>query len=450
MNTKSNRWNSVNLRLLIIGMLVLLLLIPSGMIGALISERQSRKDEAVQEITSKWANAQRLGGPIITIPYDNSWKDTDGKIKTGIDYVHILPEQLRFSAKLTPQIRHRGIYKAVLYNAKLAAEGSFSLARLGNLGINPQTLHWSEAFVSILIPDMRGIKENIDFLWDGKPYPVEPGIRNGNTLFDSGVSFRVPVNAGTGDSMRFAFKLNLNGSESFSILPLAQTTLVHLESPWPNPSFNGAFLPEKSHVGPQGFTADWKVLDLNRNFPQQWTGDVNNDQVHASAFGVELFTPVDEYAKTSRAIKYIVMFVILTFLIFFLVEVFNRKRIHPIQYLLIGFALCLFYLLLLSLSEQIGFTAAYGIAGVSIVGLITFYVGSALRGRGLPWITGLTLLVLYGFMYVLLQNQDYALLIGSIGLFITMAVVMFLSRKVDWYNIHLKNEGDQPPTELEG
>lgn len=449
METRTNRWGSVNLRLLIIAFLALLLLIPSGMIGALINERQARKDEAVKEITSKWADAQTLGGPVITIPYENTWKDENGKAKTTIDYIHVLPEQLQITSNLTPQVRYRGIYKAVLYNAKIKINGSFSFSRLGNLGINPQTIHWTEAFVSLLIPDMRGIKDNIVLVWNGQSYPVEPGIRNGNTLFSSGVSLRVPITATTGDSAKFSFKLNLNGSESFSILPLGRKTIVHLASAWSNPSFDGAFLPEKRHVGSDGFTADWKVLDLNRNFPQQWVGEINNEQVFSSTFGVQLFSPVDEYAKTSRAIKYMVMFVVLTFLIFFLVEVFNRKRIHPIQYFLIGFSLCLFYLLLLSLSEQIGFAAAYVVASVSIVVLITFYVRSALQGKGLPWITGLTLMVLYGFMYVLLQNQDYALLIGSIGLFITMAVVMFLSRKVDWYNIHLRNGGEQQ-TENEG
>jgi inner membrane protein len=212
----------------------------------------------------------------------------------------------------------------------------------------------------------------------------------------------------------------------------------------------GLFCQKKPDIRSNGFTANWKVLDLNRNFPQQWVGSIDHEQVLSSAFGVQLISPIDEYAKTSLAIKYIVMFVVLTFLIFFLVEVFNRKRIHPIQYLLIGFSLCLFYLLLLSLSEHIGFAAAYVIASISIVALITLYVKSALYGKALPWITGLTLIILYGFMYVLLQNQDYALLIGSIALFVTMAVVMFLSRKVDWYNIHLKTDQDiAEPAETE-
>jgi inner membrane protein len=215
------------------------------MIGALINERQTRKDKAVTEITSKWAGNQTLGGPVITIPYQNHWKDENGKAKTTIDYIHVLPEQLKISAQLTPQIRHCGIYKAVLYNAKITADGSFSRKQFANLNVDPQNIYWTEAFVSIFIPDMRGIKDNIDFLWNGRSYAVEPGIRNGNTLFNSGVSIRVPVQSET-NTVKFAFKLNLNGSEAISFLPLARTTKTHLVSSWPNPSFDGAFLPEKT------------------------------------------------------------------------------------------------------------------------------------------------------------------------------------------------------------
>jgi inner membrane protein len=432
--------NSISLRIFIIGFLIALLMIPSMMIALLINERENRKREAIAEVTSKWAQAQTVGGPVITIPYEEIWKDDQGKIKSTIQYLQVLPETLEINGNVKPQIRYRGIYKAVLYNAKLNLQGSFSLAQIAGLNLVPGKIKWNDAFVSINIPDMRGIKDTIELQWNDRGFLFEPGIKKGNDCFDSGVSVNVPLRPEIPTSKyKFALKLNLNGSEEFNILPLGKRTAVRLSSSWNTPSFDGAFLPEKRKITKTGFEADWKVLDLNRNYPQQWVGQSNGENILRSKFGVKLISPVDEYTKTMRSVKYLIMFVALTFLIFFLVEVFNKKRIHPIQYLLIGFALCIFYVLLLSLSEHLHFELAYAIASLSIIGLISFYVKSALGGKILTLITAGSLVVLYGFLYVLLQNQDYALLLGSIGLFIILATVMYLSRKVDWYKIELKD-----------
>lgn len=433
--------NSISVRIFIIIFLVLVLMIPSAMITALVNERQARKNEAITEITSKWAGAQIVGGPMITVPYDERWKDEQGKIQSQTGYIQLLPDSLEITGNLQPQIRYRGIYKAVLYNVKVKVQGSFSFGKLENLNIPQETIHWNESFLSVLIPDMRGIRDNIDLFWNGQKYPLEPGIKKGNTVFDSGVSVKIPLakEASTLGSSQFRLNLNLNGSEEFNLLPLGKKTVVNITSSWKNPSFDGTFLPEKRRVDQQGFTAYWKVLDLNRNYSQQWTGDSNKESVLGSKFGLKLFSPVDEYTQTTRAVKYLVMFVGLTFLVFFLLEVFNKKRIHPIQYLLIGMALCIFYLLLLSLSEHLTFELAYIIAGLCITVLIAWYARNALGGRTITLITGLLLAILYTFMYVLLQNQDYALLIGSIGLFAIIAAVMYFSRDVDWYKIELNN-----------
>lgn len=439
MERKSLR-GSIVLRLLVIGLLVLLLLIPSGMISGLVHERQQRKAEVVGEVTGKWAKEQVIAGPVVTIPYNHAWKDDKGVTRVETRFLQFLPRNLEVEAKIDPTIKHRAIYKVILYNLTADFKGDFVLDRLAGLGVAAADVRWGEAFVSVGIPDMRGIKEAIVMNWEGREHLFEPGIRDGNELFHSGVSARIPLDraAMDGRPREFAFHLNLNGSGKLMLLPLGRTTEVRMRSPWVNPSFDGAFLPTKSEIGQDGFSASWKVLDLNRNYPQEWSGRAPD--IFDSAFGVKLFSPVDEYTMTTRAVKYTVMFVGLTFLLFFLVEVFNRRRIHPIQYLLVGLALCLFYLLLLSLSEHLGFGWAYLIAALATTILIAFYVRGAL-GKGAPGIaTALSLAGLYGFLYVLLQNQDYALVIGSVGLFAIMAAIMFLSRHVDWYGLEAREE----------
>ena len=261
-------------------------------------------------------------------------------------------------------------------------------------------------------------------------------------VFDSGVSIKIPINKDFFENKDYPFSLNvdLNGSEELNFLPFGKKTTVLLTSKWNDPSFTGGFLPAQRTINNEGFTANWKVLDLNRNYSQQWVGNIDKQYINNSKFGVNLFLAVDEYTQTTRSIKYIIMFVALTFLVFFFVEILNKKRIHPIQYILVGLALCLFYLLLLSISEQMSFDFAYLIASISIILLITFYTRSFLGRNYLAILTGIILTILYLFLYVLLANQDYSLLLGSIGLFIILAIVMYLSRNLDWYSIDLIKE----------
>lgn len=430
--------NSIGFRLVIIGILVLLLLIPSAWISSLVKEREGWKKEAVFEITSKWARSQTIGGPVVTIPYLKKWQDEKGKTQTLIDYIQFLPNKLIIQGVLNPEIRYRGIYKAILYNSKITLNGDFSFAKLDSLNVLPENIQWKDAFLTVHIPDMRGIKESVELLWKNQTLLFEPGIRDGG-IFESGISAKIPLPKEelNRDLSGFSIKIDINGSEEFNLLPLGRITTVSLKSKWPDPSFIGAFLPENRQIDDVGFSASWKVLDLNRNYPQQWVGNSYNDNILQSKFGVSLFSPVDQYTKTTRATKYVIMFIGLTFLVFFMIEVFNKKRIHPIQYLLIGLTLCIFYLLLLSLSEHIGFELAYLVAGISIIALISSYVKSSLGGISTGLITAGLLITLYSYLYILIQNQDYALLMGSIGLFVIIGIIMHWSRTVDWYKIEL-------------
>ena len=430
---------SIGVRLVIIGVLILALLIPSAFVRTLVRERANRRREAIQEITAKWSTKQVIGGPLITIPYTETWKDEEGVTKTVTKYLQVLPETLNIEGEIYPEIRYRGIYQAVVYNTQLDLSGEFSFERLQTLNIPLDQVLWDDAFISVNISDMRGINEYVELKWGEEAVLFEPGIKRGNELFDSGISVRIPLDPSNVAGMNYGLHLDLKGSEALSFLPLGKTTRVKLGSSWTNPSFDGAFLPAQHQIDSQGFSADWQVLDLNRNYPQTWVENVAKKTVYASEFGVNLFSPVDIYTQTTRAVKYMIMFIGLTFLVFFLVEVFSNNKIHPIQYLLIGISLCIFYLLLLSLSEHINFGLAYLISSLSVVILIGTYVRSALEKRVIPVITAGMLSILYGFLYILLQNQDYALLIGSVGLFIIVAVIMYTTRKVNWYQIDLNH-----------
>ncbi|MBC7446588.1 MAG: cell envelope integrity protein CreD, partial [Hymenobacteraceae bacterium] len=276
------------------------------------------------------------------------------------------------------------------------------------------------------LPRGRGSASDIEYV-----PPVEGGRES-----VGGLNVRVPIADAAALAQRhaFSFDLDLNGSTGLLVAPLGRTTTVHLSSGWPSPSFIGEFLPRQRKVGADGFSADWRVLNLNRNYPQRWrTGDGQRPSVDASTFGVRLLVPVDEYQKSTRAVKYALLPLALTFLIFFFVEVLQRRRIHPVQYLLVGFALVIFYLLLIALGEYIRFNVAYLTAAVVVIGLVTAYVAGIFRRRDLTLVTAGVLTLIYGFVYIILQLEDYALLIGAFGLLLILALVMYLSRRIDWY-----------------
>jgi inner membrane protein len=459
-----NNWvkSSVMLKLITIGILILLLMIPSSMLQSLINERQSTRDNAVEEITSKWGSNQTIGGAVITIPYSVIQEDEKGKMSTVIEYAHFLPENLNITGRLTPEKRYRGIYVVMLYNAQLHIQGFFKKPNVELLKIPKERFMFSEAFISFGLTDMKGIKEAIRLKINGKDLEMNPGIET-NDLFASGVSSPIDLND---ETINFDAKINLNGSKRIDFLPFGKITKVMIESPWGTPSFVGASLPDQRQVTDKGFKAVWNELHLNRNYPQQGTGRFigiasnsveNYDQNRAvvsspdgvatkttgeleSSFGVKLLLPVDEYQKTMRSTKYNLMFIVITFIAFFFVEILNRKRLHPIQYLLVGFAICLFYVLLLAISEHLSFNWAYLIGCVTILTLIVFYTQSVFKNTRITLIFNGILALLYGFFYSLLQLEDYSLLLGSVGLLIILAVVMYLTRNIDWYRAYGNKE----------
>jgi inner membrane protein len=437
--------DSTLFKLLAVGFLALLLLIPLGMVSSLISERQARRDQVTQEVAASWGNSQVLGGPVLIVPYLVHGKDDKGKGVTWTSYAHFLPETLEIDGRIAPERRNRGIFEVAVYRADLSWKGTFLRPDFSNWRIAPQDILWEDAWLSVGVPDLRGIRSGVALTWGGRSFQFEPGAGGG--LWDSGLSVRMPEleTAEKGAVYAFAFDLGLNGSQKLEFLPLGKQTKVSVKSNWPSPSFAGAFLPDSRRVTGTGFDATWNVSWLGRGYPQQWrSDDVKSENVFASAFGVELFLPVDSYQKTERSVKYGVLFLLLTFLTFFLYEVFNPFSLHPIQYLLVGSAICLFYLLLLSISEHLSFALAYGVASAATVLLIGGYSEAILRGALRALLMSAVLGGLYGYLYVLLQLEDYALLLGSLGLFVILALVMYLTRKVDWSAARPGREAAQP------
>lgn len=438
--TTSKIGRSTTFKLVTIFILVLVLLIPASMIRSLIRERDYRKSDVINEISQKWGEAQTISGPVISIPYIQNVAAKNGKTTRVKKYLHLLPDIVDIKSHITPEIRYRGIYEAVLYNTVLSLDGSFPSAVLEEMQISSDDVVWSGAFISLGITDMRGIKERIDATFDGKPVSMEPGIKTADVI-PSGVSAGIRVD-GSRKSYPFHFKLNLNGSRQINFAPVGKVTTVTASSPWKDPSFNGDFLPVERTLDQKGFTAKWKILHLNRNYPQYWSG--KRHDLYSSLFGVMLFSPVNIYQKTMRTAKYALMFIVFTFMAFFITEVMNRLRVHPVQYLLIGAAMILFYTLLLSISEHVNFKTAYLISAVAIISLVTGYAKSILKNRCAAWMVGGILGILYAYLYILLQIEDYALLMGSVGLFCVLCAIMYMTRHIDWYAIHLEVSNNPP------
>ena len=430
--------NNATFKAIVIGILILMMLIPVAMIQNLIRERESTGASVVSEVSSKWGNRQALSGPVLCVPY--SYNRTENNTTREVrDLAYFLPEDLNIESDVQPEIRYRSIYKLVVYQSEIKADGRFLHPDFDKLNIKPHSIDWENAFVIIGISDMRGIRSHIVFNWDNTPKESMSGTGN-LQLAESGVTLKIPLAAEeTEDKVYpFDFSLTLNGSYGLFFVPAGKTTRVMMKSPWNSPSFDGAFLPDRREIA-DGFTATWSVFNYNRNFPQMWTGA--NYHFQTSEFGVNLILPVDHYQKTMRSAKYAIMFIALTFLVFFLVELLSHKRIHPFQYLLISIGLILFYSLLLALSEQMHFNLAYLISALAIVSLITAYSHSIFKETKQTALMGGFLTTLYLFLFTVLQLEDFALLFGSVGLFIALAVVMYISRKLDWYHLGQKSDG---------
>lgn len=416
---------SVELRLGAIALITLILMIPLAIIAELVNDRSATREETLSEIGNEWSGKQTLLGPVLVVPYSSSEyvSGTTGEPLTTVRYAFFLPNTLAITGTVEPEIRYRGIYQTILYSADLTISGDFSEADFSRWSINEDNIRWQEAFIAFGITDMRGVKEEVLMNWSDSMLTFESGMQEANILAPAGIS--TPVMAQQPNE--FSFNLQLDGNDELMFIPVGKTTRIDLSSSWPSPSFRGAFLPDQRTISDSGFSAVWQVLDLNRAFAQSWRGETEALLMDA-AFGVSLYPPVDQYRKTQRSTRYGFLLIGLTLLAFFLTEMRIGLRAHPFQYILVGLDLCLFFLMLLALGEHMAFNHAYILSGIATIGLAALYAGSIYRSRGVGLLTAGILTILYTFIFLLLQLQNYALLAGSIGLFLLLSLTMYLTR----------------------
>lgn len=418
------------------------------MVKDLIHEREEVQRSAIDEVSSKWGNGQTLTGPYIDIPFDRyikrfNKKDSINEIVKIKEHLYVLPEQLNITGQIAPEKRYRGIYEVVVYESDFKIEGKFTPVDYKQFDIKRENIHFEKATLNLGISDLKGIEQQIQLNWSNTSIPFDSGTST-NEITSTGIRARLGEHLK--DSMSFNFDLNLNlkGSQNINFIPVGKTTDVQLTSNWPTPSFSGTYLPDERNIDENGFSAHWNILHLNRNYPQTWIN--SRHRVYDSAFGTDLLLPVDNYKKSYRVARYASLFLVLTFMVFFFVEVLNKVFIHPIQYLLVGIALVVFYTLLLSFSEHIPFNLAYGVSALLTLALISAYTTAILKSKPLGFMIFGILAIMYTFIFTIIQLEDYALLIGSIGVFVILCIVMYYSRKIDWYSLKM---GDKDHKNIE-
>lgn len=438
---------NLSIKLGMIAALIVLLMIPLYMIGNLISDRQARRDAVIDDIAHSASFNQQVSGPILVVPYRktlHTWKTDE---KTGERYqedshttgrLYFLPQRFDLAADLRTELRARGIYEARLYHANNRVEADFQLPAQLGLVDDVGDYQFEQPWLAVGISDIRGIEAGLKLQVAGQQLDFQPGTQI--AWLGTGVHVQLPLlNTAQPQQLNVTFDLGLQGTGRFDVLPVGRESKVVLKADWPHPSFVGDYLPVQRSVDDSGFSAQWQTSFFSTNLQERLDaclqGSGHCETFTATRLGVSLVDPVDQYLKADRAIKYALLFVALTFAGFFLFEVLRRLAIHPVQYALVGFALALFYLLLLSLAEHLGFAVAYGLSATACVGLIGFYVSHVLRSwrSGLGFGAGLA--GLYGLLFGLLSAEDYALLMGSLLLFAMLGLFMVLTRRLDWYGV---------------
>lgn len=431
---KKTNWfkNSISFKLIVITVISLLLLIPSAMIKDLIRERKYRKTEVTEEIAGLWGNNQTIKGPILEVPYTFSYLNADKKRIYKKSYLYVIPDELKIEGTLEPEERKRGIYNANAYKSKLNIQGFFSAITKEQFPENCETVDFNRAKLLVGINDLRGIDSEIQIQLNNTQLLSSPGTSRCKAL-SGGFQTKREINAA--NKNQFKISIDLNGSKHIQFTPISKNNTVILSSDWEHPKFFGAFIPDTHSINENGFNARWNVLEMNREIPLNWTNSDNYvyDNLNSYLFGVELIDPVDNYLKSERSVKYALLFIALTFLIIFFKEIINKERIHPIQYLIIGIAVVIFYSVLLALSEHIGFNAAYIVSSIIIISMISFYASTLFRKKAGAIVLSLILILMYSFLFVVLQIADFALLLGNVGILIALGLIMFFSKRIDWY-----------------
>ncbi len=429
------KWmQTVTAKVLGIGVLALLMTIPLLQVSGLVHERQQSRTAAINQIAQGWGGNQVLGGPVLVVPtvrQVNAGADQPYQLHAGSESV--LADALKMDVAMAVQTRSYGIYSAPVFVATVKLGARFRAQDLAQFQ-HDSTAAWQAGKAELRLPlgDLRGLQEITDVRINGKPARFDSSTSRLGAW--PNVVVPIDLDALGGQSIDVEIGLKLAGTQSLRLLPLARSTNVTMRAPWHDPSFVGAALPLEHRLDSNGFSARWHMLDLNRSYGQHWTdADHMQSALTASSFGVQLYQPVDVYQRNVRAGKYGLLFIAMTFVAFFLFEVLKRLRVHPVQYLLVGAALATFYVVLLALSEQIGFDLAYAIAAAAVVLIVGGYAMSVLRARRAGALLGGVLGLIYAMLYALIAAEQYALLIGALVLLAMVALMMYLTRRIDWY-----------------
>lgn len=433
-------FSPLTLKVMAIGGITLLLLILLLRVQSLVDERSGMRQGASERVAVGWGGRQTIGSPILVVPFETEVRQ-DGRVVLVRHFFRTLAKDANIVASLRPELRRIGIYEVPVYVASVTLDGTFDAAALAQLQVEVagRSVAWDDARLVLPIADVRGIRDVRSARFGGVELALEPDT------YDTMKAVGAPVSIASlrsGPPVPFHLELELAGSESLHVLPLANRSAATLRSTWPHPNFSsGAFLPARRTVSDQGFDAQWQVLELNRGFAQSWVdSEVTPDELLQSAFGVDLYQPVDTYQRNTRATKYAVLFIAITFMSIFLWEHAAGLRLHAMQYLLVGLGLSVFYLLLLALSEHLTFGLAYLVAAVALVLLIGSYMAGALRRRSAGFVAGAALAVVYALLYLLVLSEEYALLLGALLVFVVLAVIMGVTRRMDWYALGARQE----------
>lgn len=426
-------------KMIMVGILTLVLLIPLNLVQDLIMERSGRKLEATQQIAERWGGNVMMMGPILKVPYtfqqeteviDQKTNKKTIQIKTFVDYAYFFPSDLNYNTKVDKVDQQKyGIYKAVVFKSKITTSGNFKEFDLEKLGLNAEKMQWDKATLIIKTTNLKSIKSELTVNFNNQQLILETN-NDEDEYFDTLESnvFSITKNA----DLSFNYTIDYNGSESIEFIPIGKTTSTSVDAIWNSPSFIGSFSPNDTtkKITDKNFHADWKVINVNRPFAQQFTTKLPT--LTQYSYGVRLIETVDQYQQNERAAKYGFLVIGLTFLIFFLIQTISKVNIHIFQYTMIGLALVMFYTLLISITEHTNFSTAYIIAAGSVILMLLLYSISVLKNKKISFFISASLALLYTFIFVIIQLEDYALLVGSIGLFLILGAVMYFSRKIDW------------------
>lgn len=429
-------------KMILVGLLTLFLLIPLFFVQDLIKERSQRKLEVVDEVATLWGSDIVFYGPILRVPYTSfeNYNVTDTKTgvttiqkKATVNYAYFFPNELSNQSVVKKnESLKRGLYQPIVFTSDMQFKGNFTKPDFAKLNIADENVLWHKASVIVKTTNLKSIKSELKIQLNDQKLSFEPQ-NNEKSAYSILATNLFDYKALAPDAkINFNFNITYNGSNRINFIPIGKVTTVSIDSDWESPSFEGSFAANDTTktINTEGFHADWKILDINRTFSQQHVNTLPD--LDDYTFGVKFIETVDEYQQNERVSKYGFLVIGLTFLIFFLIQSISKINIHIFQYSMIGIALIMFYTLLISITEHSSFTTAYAVSGLAVVILITLYSVSILKNKKFPLFIGTALTVLYTFIYVIIQMEDYALLVGSIGLFLILAAVMYFSRKIDW------------------